>query len=68
MLTKEQIEARVNHKDWPECLEDLSIQWHWFIELGEYDLWHFSTVNSIEKRIKEMDDRFIRTFYPRIPF
>lgn len=65
-LTKEQVQARVTHLDWPECLDDLLAQWHCFIELGEYDLWHYTTASTITDRINEMDSRFIKTFFPEI--
>ena len=67
MLTKEQIKERVSHPDWPEYLEDIGTHWHWLIELGEYDDWRLETVNRIEKRIREMEDRFRRTFFPGLP-
>ena len=81
-LTKEQVQARVTHPDWPECLEDLSSLWHSFIELGEYDEWDFrikdlergwickdkmERLARIDARIRKMNNRFIRTFFPEIP-
>lgn len=67
MLTDKQIEARVNHPDWPECLDDLSDHWHWLIELDEYANRRPETVEQIEKCVHELEDRFRRTFFPQIP-
>lgn len=65
MLTAEQ-KHRIEHQDWPEYLEDVSAHWSEFILLGEYDLWHLTTINSITKRINEMETRFRKTFYPQL--
>lgn len=66
MLTDKQ-KNRIEHQNWSEYLEDVSAHWSKLILLGEYDLWHPTTISSIEKRIREMEDRFRRTFFPQIP-
>lgn len=66
---EKQTYARILHPDWPECLADLMEQWSCFIDLGEYRSFEgdFSEDDAkIERRICEMDDRFIHTFYPDI--
>ena len=65
MLTVEQ-QRRIEHPGFDEYVEDVSAHWSELILLGEYDLWHLTTVKTITKRINKMEERFRKTFFPQL--
>ena len=64
MLTLKQ-KHRLTHPDWPEYLKDISSHWSELM-LMECELLHPTTVNTIIKRLDEMEERFRTTFYQQL--